>query len=105
QAVAFQVVPSAQHFDGDTEILGDGFDRIAFAYFVMGGGMGVGAGIAIARFAGSDGDDETGFGRERFTSRIDVEVVGFGDGLWSGVIGAGDGSQRLSTLHLVITPP
>src|SRR5208282_698634 len=63
------------------------------------GGARVGAGIAL--FAGSDGDDQPAFGLER----IVIQVVGFGDGLRSRVIGSGDRSQRFSALHLVITPP
>src|SRR6266403_5022503 len=73
--------------------------------------MRVGAGIDL--FAGGNRDDETSFGRERSVFRIiartaartAAKVVGFGDGLWSRVIGAGDRGQRFSTLHLVITPP
>src|ERR1700675_1419991 len=107
EAVAFQVVPDAKHPGGDAEILGYRFDRIALANFVVGGGIRVGAGIDF--FAGSDWDEETGFGRERRVFRIiartAVKIVGFGDGLWSRVIGAGDRGQRFSTLHLVIPPP
>src|SRR6266851_528511 len=111
EAAAFQVVPDAKHPGGDAEILGYRFDRIASAYFVVGGGVRVGAGIDL--LAGGDGDDETGFGRERRVFRIivrtaartAVKVVGFGDGLWSRVIGAGNRGQCFSTLHLVITPP
>src|ERR1700687_487558 len=67
EAVAFQVVPDAKHPGGDAEIFRDRLDRIAFAYFVVRGGMRVGAGIDL--FAGSDRDDETSFGRERFVFR------------------------------------
>src|SRR5258708_1698827 len=104
EAAAFQAVPDAKHPGGDPEILGYRLDRIAFAYFVVRGGMGVGAGIDL--FAGGDGDDETGFGRERSVIRtgIAINVVGFGDRSWSRVIGVGDRGQRLSTLYFVITP-
>ena len=70
EAVAFEVVPSAKHFRGDAEILGDRLHRIAFAHLVVGDGMGVGAGIAL--FAGGDGDDQTGFGRERIAIQVFV---------------------------------
>src|SRR4030088_754584 len=111
EAAAFQVVPDAKHPGGDSEILGYRLNRIAFANFVVRGGMGVGAGIDL--LAGSDWDDETGLGRERRVFRIiartaartAVKIVGFGDGLWSRVIGAGDRGQCFSTLHLVISPP
>src|ERR1700681_1196137 len=103
EAVAFQVVPDAKHPGGDAEILRDRLDCIAFAYFVVRGCMRVGAGVDL--FAGGDWDDETAFGRERVVTRTVVKIVGFGDGLWSGVIGAGDRGQRFSTLHFVITPP
>src|SRR5882762_4809065 len=111
EAAAFQVVPDAKHPGGDAKILGYRLNRIAFAYFVVSGGMRVGAGIDL--FAGGDWDDETGFGRERRVFRIiaraaartAVKIVGFGDGLRSGVIGAGDRGQGFSALYLVITPP
>src|SRR6266849_5468941 len=103
ETAAFQMVPDAEHPGGDAEILGYRFDRIAFAYFVVRGGMRVGAGVDL--FAGGDWDDETGLGRERVVTRTAVKIVGFGDGLWSRVIGAGDGGERFSALHLVITPP
>src|SRR6202521_2716448 len=86
EAVAFQVVPDAKHPGGDAEIFRDRLDRVAFAYFVVRGGMRVGAGIDL--FAGGDWDDETGFGREAFTARAALQVVGFGDCSWSRVIGA-----------------
>ena len=63
EAASFEVVPTAKHFRGDAKILGDRLHRIAFAHLVVGDGMGVGAGIAL--FAGGDGDDQSGFGRER----------------------------------------
>ena len=67
EAVAFQVVPDAKHPGGDAEIFRDRLNRIAFANFVVRGGMRVGAGIDL--LAGGDRDDETSFGRERFTVR------------------------------------
>ena len=67
EAVAFQVVPVAKHPGGDAEIFRDRLNRIAFANFVVRGGMRVGAGIDL--LAGGDRDDETSFGRERFTVR------------------------------------
>src|SRR3981189_2427473 len=115
EAAAFQVVPDAKHPGGDAEILGYRLDRIALAYFVVRGGMRVGAGIDL--FAGGDWNDKTGFGRERRVFRIiartaartaartPLEIVSFGDGLWSRVIGTGDRGQGFSTLHFVITPP
>src|SRR5208282_2791886 len=86
--------------------------RVAFANFVMGGGSGVGAGVGL--LAGSDGDDQTGFGLQRFasilraflrTSGRRVEVVRFGYCFGRGVVGAGDGGQSFSGLDFVIAPP
>ena len=73
EAVAFQVVPDAKHPGGDAEIFRDRLDRIAFANFVVRGGMRVGAGIDL--FAGGDGDDQTGFGRERGIFRTIVQTA------------------------------
>src|SRR5271157_3623706 len=99
QAAAFDVVPSAQHFRGDAEILGYRLDRIALADFVARGGARVGAGITL--LAGGDWNDKAGFGRQR----VVIQVVRFGYGFRSGVVGAGDRGQGFSGLHLVITPP
>src|SRR4030088_3746905 len=68
EASAFQVVPDAKHPGGDSEILGYRLNRIAFANFVVRGGMRVGAGVDL--FAGGDWDDETGLGRKRRVIRI-----------------------------------
>src|ERR1700681_830859 len=68
EAVAFQVVPDAKHPGGDAEILRDRLDCVAFANFVVRGGMRVRAGIDL--LAGGDRDDETGFRRERRVFRI-----------------------------------
>src|SRR5208282_2266353 len=119
QAAAFEVVPSANHFGGDAEILGYRLHRIAFAHVVAHGGVRVGAGIRL--FAWGDGDDQTALGRERFIIgtpirtpvrtpirndfqaslrpsirthartrlRTIAQVVGFGYGGWRGVIGVG----------------
>src|ERR1700686_36126 len=107
EAAAFQVVPDAKHPGGNAEILRDRLNCIASTYFVVRSGMRVGAGIDL--FAGGDWDDETGLRRERRVFRIiartAVKAIGFGDCSWSRVIGAGDRRQRLSALHLVITPP
>ena len=47
QAIALQSVPHAQHLYRDSKIFGDRFDRIAASHFVMRGGAGVGAGVAL----------------------------------------------------------
>src|SRR5216684_8047044 len=77
QAAAFQVVPDAKHPGGDAEILGYRLNRIAFANFVVRGGMRVCAGVDL--FAGGDWDDETSFGRERVVIRTAVKIVSFRD--------------------------
>src|ERR1700682_2909532 len=89
EAAALQVIPDAKHPSGDAEILRDRLNRIASTYFVVGSRMSVGTGIDL--FAGGDWDDQTGFRRECVVTRTAVKIVGFGDGLWSRVIGAGDG--------------
>ena len=45
QATAFDVVPDANHFDGDAEIFGYGFYRVSLSYLVVGRRVGVGAGV------------------------------------------------------------
>src|SRR6202167_5000971 len=99
QAAAFEVVPTPNHFRGDAKIFGNRLHRIAFAYLVMRGDMGVSAGVAL--FARGDRNDETGFGRKR----IVVQVVRFGDVFRSRTIGASYGSQRVSGVYFVISPP
>src|ERR1039458_7958145 len=103
EAAAFQVVPAANHFGGDAEILCDRLNRIAFANLVACDGVRVGAGVAV--FARGDWDDQTGFGCDRAVVQSVVQIIGFGDCSWSRVISSGDGGQRFAILHFVITPP
>src|SRR5258708_19368447 len=57
--------------------------------------------VAQGMLADSDGDDQLAFKIKLRT----LEVVGFGNRLRRGAIGAGEGSERVSRLNFVITPP
>src|SRR5450755_2514202 len=82
QAVAFDVIPSAQHFYRDSEILRYRLDRIAFANLVVRSGMSVGAGIGL--LAGRDRNNQTTLRIEGFVA----QVVRFRDGFRRGVEGS-----------------
>ncbi len=103
EAAAFKVVPAANHFCGDAEIFGNGFDGIASADFVVSRRVRVGAGVNL--LSRSDGNNQTRFGSDGVVVESFIEVVGFGDGAWRRVISARDSGEGFAILHLVITPP
>src|ERR1700722_20989066 len=94
KAVAFQVVPAANHGRRYAEVVGDGLDGVVLVNFVGGGTLRILNGFfAGGMFTGGDWDDQLAFGLK---VAIAVQIVGFGYCLPRGVVSVGQGVQRVA---------